>query len=133
MAATVKATKAVATKRPAARRPKATPVTEANGRGIQVLRLTTGTTEAARVPLFYIDDREYTVKASPGMNIALQFLHIGRTQGEGIAIDYLLGKMLGDEAYKALREYDDLTAEQLMQIIETVTSLAMGAMELPKA
>jgi hypothetical protein len=48
-------------------------------------------------------------------------------------MDYLLAKLLGEDGYRALREYDDLTAEQFQQITEIASRLTLGALELPKA
>lgn len=133
MAATAKGTKAPVAKRAPAPRPKrAVPVEEDPG-GIPVLRLTTVGVEETRVPLFYIDDREYSVSSKPGLNVALKFLSIARAQGEGMAIDYALGKLLGPEGYSALLDYDELTPDQLKQIMDVVQKLVMGALEIPKA
>jgi hypothetical protein len=67
------------------------------------------------------------------MNVGLQFLHLSRDQDDSAAMDYLLAKLLGEDGYRALREYDDLTAEQFQQITEIASRLTLGALELPKA
>jgi hypothetical protein len=136
MAATVQGKKAApvkaVAKRAPVRRPKPEPAAESPG-GLQVLRLKTSGSKGAMVPLFYIDDREYCIPAKPGLNIALQALHVRRTQGEDAAVDYMLEKVLGAEGYRALREYDELEPGDLMQILQVVNELVMGAMEFPKA
>lgn len=137
MAARVTAAKKAAPARPAARRqnlaPAPAPLEEPSANGFEVLRLSSNPKRAEeRVPLFYIDDVEYSVAKRPGVNVGLQFMHLYRTEGEQSAVDYLLGKLLGDDGYRALREYDDLTAEQFQQICEIATKLTLGAMELPK-
>lgn len=137
MAATVKATKTAAKTAPK-RRPARTPPTspapveETPESGFEVLRLTTRSTPEERVPLFYIDDREYTIPKRPRMNVALQFMHLARERNDSAAMDYLLEKLLGEEGYKALRDYDDLTSEQFQQITDVATRLTLGALELPK-
>lgn len=131
MAAKVTASK-TSPKRPA--RPK--PPQSAPGAaedGPEVLRLTTSKDSSEkRVPVFYIDDVEYTIPARPRMNIALQFMHNSRELGDSQAMDYLLGKLLGEDGYRALREYDDLTPEQFAQITEIASRLTLGALEPPK-
>ncbi|MGW2371659.1 hypothetical protein [Kitasatospora sp. NPDC001683] len=100
----------------------------------EVLRLTTTPqVDEERVPLFYIDDVEYTIPARPRMNIALQYMHLAKDSGDAVAADFLLGSLLGEEGYRALREYDQLTPEQFQQITAIATRQTMGALELPKA
>lgn len=140
MATNIKATKTAArtTARRPARRPAPTPAPEPSpfdppGSEFEVLRLTTRTDrDEERVPLFYIDDREYSVARRPGVNVGMQFLHLYRTQGEVAATDYVLGRLLGEDGYRALREYDDLSVEQFRQICQVVIKLALGPLELPK-
>jgi hypothetical protein len=132
MVANVTATKKKApAKRPAARTAPALP---APAPADDVIRLTSDPERVEeRVALFYIDDVEYTVAKRPGVNVGLEYLHLSRTQGQEIAVDYLLGKLLGEAGYTALREYDQLTSEQFQQICEVAARLTLGAMELPKA
>jgi len=121
------------------KRPKAGPKPPAEQQApsdgeFPVLRLKTrDQAEQERVPLFYIDDVEYTIPKRPRMNVGLQFLHLSRDQDDSAAMDYLLAKLLGEDGYRALREYDDLTAEQFQQITEIASRLTLGALELPKA
>lgn len=100
----------------------------------EVLRLTTTPrVDEERVPLFYIDDVEYCIPKRPRMNVALQYMHLAKDQGDAVAADYLLGSLLGEDGYRALREYDQLTPEQFQQITAIATRQTMGALELPKA
>jgi hypothetical protein len=133
MAAKITAKKATA-KRPSARpRPQIeAPPVSAVADPVEIPRLTTRTEPAERVPLFYIDDVEYSVTRSPGVNIGLKYLHLQRTQGEQNAIAFLLEKLLGSEGFLALLEYDDLTAEQFQEICRIASDLTVGALELPK-
>jgi hypothetical protein len=138
MPATAKGTKKTAAKRPA-RKPTTTvplPATEPDKEhsGPQVVRLTTGTdTAQVRIPLFSIDGVEYSIPARPRLNVALQFMHMTRTQGDGAAMDVLLEKLLGTDGYRALREYDDLTPEQFAKITAIASEVTLGALEVPKA
>ena len=128
MAATVRATKKSPPKRPARTAPALA------DEEYEVIRLDAEPDETEeRVPLFYIGDTEYTVVKRPGMNIGLQYLHLARTSGQEIAVDYLLGKLLGDDGYRALREYDGLKPKDFERICEVAARLTLGALELPKA
>ena len=141
MAAKVTATKKAAARRPARPRvpapvpepePEASPLDPGSGE-FEVLRLTRRTDRTEeRVPLFYIDDVEYTVAKRPNVNVGLQMMHLFRTQGEAAATDYVLDKLLGADGYAALREYDDLTPAQFKHICQVAVKLALGSLELPK-
>lgn len=134
MVAKVTATKKATAKRPAARTAPALPVPALADDEYEVVRLDAEPDEVEeRVPLFYIGDTEYTVVKRPGVNIGLQYLHLSRTSGQEIAVDYLLGKLLGDDGYRALREYDRLKPKDFERICEVAARLTLGAMELPKA
>jgi hypothetical protein len=85
-----------------------------------------------RVPLFYIDDVEYTVVENPSPTIGLRYLHILGTEGEGQAAYYLLSKMLGEEGYEALMTYDKLTQEQYDQVLDLAVQISTGGKERPK-
>lgn len=121
-------------KRPAARTAPALPALGQDDSHFEAVRLTTDPDEVEeRVPLFYIDDVEYTVAKRPGVNVGLQYLHLTRTAGQEMAVDYLLGKLLGEDGYRALREYDKLKSADFERICEVAARLTLGAMELPKA
>jgi hypothetical protein len=84
------------------------------------------------VPLFSIDGKEYSVPAEARANDALAFMHISRVQGEAAGIDYMLEAMLGTEGYTALMQFDDLTQDDLENIIKIASEIMMGALESPK-
>lgn len=86
----------------------------------------------ARVPAFSINDVEYTISTKPRVNQALRYLHVCRTQGTEAGIDYMLGVLLGDEAYEALMSFDDLTEQELEQVITIASKIMTGAVEPPK-
>lgn len=113
--------------------PESSPLDPGAGGEFEVLRLTRRTDRAEeREPLFYIDDVEYTILKRPSPNVGLQCLHLFRTQGDGVATDYVLAKLLGPEGYAALREYDDLTPPQYKQICQIAIKRALGSLEVPK-
>jgi hypothetical protein len=85
-----------------------------------------------RVPLFYIDDDEYTVPAKPRPGIGLRYLWILRHQGEEQATAYILEAQLGTKGYQALMNYKDLTQAEFNQVLQRAIQLATGNLELPK-
>ena len=100
----------------------------------KILRLKTSGkgTARKRVPLFYIDDDEYTIEAHPSPARGLKYLHLMRTEGTDVATQYMLETLLGAEGYEALMNYDDLTDEQLEQVITAASKILLGAVEGPK-
>ena len=98
---------------------------------IPVIKLTRADDER-RVVLFYIGDVGYTISVRPQMEVGLQYLHLSQTKGEPAAIEYLLGKLLGDDGYRALREFDGLEQKQFEQIVTIASQLALGSVEAPK-
>jgi hypothetical protein len=114
-----------------------------NGVPFEPVRLTTKTDEDAepeiRLDLFSIDDTMYTIPARPSMSISLQFMHLAGitdasqvTARDAVAVDYLLGELLSEDGWKALREFKQLEPDQFKMITEIATTVAMGALELPK-
>ncbi|MHB1957081.1 MAG: hypothetical protein ACYCOU_25475 [Sulfobacillus sp.] len=85
--------------------------------------------EAKRMPLFYIDDVEYTVPAKPAPNIGLRYLYLLQTEGEAAANFFLLNSLLGDEGYKALMEYDKLTQEDFDSVMSRAVFISIGPKE----
>lgn len=98
------------------------------------LRLSTrsGDVPAGRVPLFYIDDVEYTIPDRVSANVALKYMRMVRVSGVDAASAWLLEEVLGDDAYTALMNYDGLTVTHLEQIGRAINDLVMGATEVPK-
>jgi hypothetical protein len=93
--------------------------------------------DEARVPLFSIGDREFTILARPRPNIGLKYLRISRKPvskggGEQAATDYLLTALLGEEGYEALTDFDELTSEQFAKVLAIASKVAFGALEVPK-
>lgn len=135
MTAKVTAKKSTPKRPPARPRPAAPAPVEAVD-GPQVLRFDADTEDVEpeeREPLFYIGDREYTIPKVMRTNDALECLHQFRTQGEALAVDFLLERLLGEEAYTALRSYRRLRSADLARIIEIAQERMMGAAEAPKA
>lgn len=85
-----------------------------------------------RVPLFTIDDTPYYIAKSVPANKALRYMHIGRIQGTEAQVDYMLGVLLGQEGYEALMGFDDLTTDNLTDVIKACQKVMTGAVEAPK-
>lgn len=88
--------------------------------------------EVKRVPLFEIDDDVYTIPAKVEVNDALEYLHIGRMQGQEAQIDFMLGLLLGEEGYGALRAFKGLTEEDLLTVIRACEKVMTGSVKAPK-
>jgi hypothetical protein len=89
-----------------------------------------------RVPVFSIvrdgEETVYTVLGNPRYRVSMEYVHRVRTEGVGMALDWLLGEMLGEDGYAALRSWDELTEEDTGRVIAVCTGLALGRLELPK-
>lgn len=82
-----------------------------------------------RVVLFYIDDVPYDVPKTIPKSAALKVLRVMRTQGQEAAMQLTMELMLGEDAYEALMECDDVTDEQLETIVTTCSRLMFGKAE----
>jgi hypothetical protein len=100
--------------------------------GIIRLRTATSPAKEDRVPVFEIDGTTYTMATKVRTNQGLQYLHLARTRGTEMAIDYAMEITLGQEGFAALREFEDLSDEDLAAIIEKATGILAGAVEGPK-
>jgi hypothetical protein len=128
MAATVKAG---AKARPA-RTPPAAPVQPPPPSG--PLRFTTPaeTIEDEREPLFFMDDREYTIPVDPGLGVSYDTMHVAREQGTAAAEDYFMTAMLGEDGWAELRRLlreKIISKEDFLHLVEVCRDKAMGAME----
>lgn len=81
------------------------------------------------VDLFSIDGVTYQIPAKARMNVALLYLADVRKHGEMMANMSLLERMLGDKGYKALCEYEGLTAAQFSSVVEAAAGIALGSLE----
>lgn len=98
---------------------------------IQVIRLTPADDDT-RIPLFEANGETYTILARPQMEIGLQYLHLSVTEGEQLATNFLLGELLGEDGYAALRGFKGLTSKQFSQVVKIATEIALGSVESPK-
>jgi len=85
-----------------------------------------------RVPAFRINGVTYSILTRPRVNQGIKYVHLSRTRGSEIAIDYMLEVLLGKDGYEALIDFDDLTEENLTAVIEAASRIMAGAVEAPK-
>jgi hypothetical protein len=85
-----------------------------------------------RAEAFHIDDVAYSIALRPKVNTALRYMHISRVQGVEAGVDYMLGVLLGADGYEALMAFDDLTEDQLKDVITMASKIMAGAVEAPK-
>lgn len=98
------------------------------------LEITSGSRKKGRrVVIFYIDGEPHSVPEDPPAIIMINYLDAVRRHGAVPASTYLLEAMLGAESYRALCSSEDITQEQLGQVIEKVDSILMASQTGPKA
>jgi hypothetical protein len=110
------------------------PALEDAGSGPEIVSLRSAKNPPAgvRVPAFRINGTTYSIATRPKTNTSLKYVHLSRTQGKDIAIDFMLETLLGKEGYEALIEFDDLTEDDLTAVIKAATKIMAGAAEAPK-
>lgn len=79
-----------------------------------------------RVELFSIDGKVYTVPDKVRPSLSLRYLYLCRTQGVGIAENWLAEQMLGTEAFIDLINWDHLKSDQYNQVIAAARAIALG-------
>jgi hypothetical protein len=99
---------------------------------IVALRSVPGRPEPERIDAFSINGKVYSINPKPKTNAALKYVHLARTRGNEIAIDFMLETLLGREGYEALMDFDDLSEDQLEQVITAASKIMAGALENPK-
>ena len=104
----------------------------AAGPNIVSLRSAVNPPKDARVPAFSINGQVYTILTRPRTNVGLKYIHLARTKGAEIAVDFMLETLLGTEGYQALMDFDDLTEADLTAVIEAASRIMAGAVEAPK-
>jgi hypothetical protein len=104
----------------------------ASAPNIVSLRSAINPPEGQRVPAFSINGTVYTIATRPKTNAGLKYIHLARTKGQEIAVDFMLETLLGTEGYQALMDFDDLTEQNLTDVITAASKIMLGAVEGPK-
>lgn len=94
-----------------------------------VIRLGGAAKPVAMRDLFEIDGKMYQVPSEIRPNVALAILAKYEQMGPGLAEVYMLRRILGDESFNALMEYDGLAPEDLGAITDALMKLTFGAVE----
>ena len=87
---------------------------------------------SAGCPLFSIDEDTYTIAAEAKTNDSLRYLDLMRKKGQEAAIGFMMETLVGPEGWQALQDYDELTDDDLAQIIQAAAKIMNGPMEDPK-
>lgn len=113
-------------KGPTPRRPSvpAAPVVDFEDDGPVRIATSTETIET-RVPLFYIDDVEYTMLDPVPARLSMAFLHDLKMTYFEVALARLVDRVMGDEAVEALSKCKEMTSEDLEKIIGRVQAHAL--------
>lgn len=88
--------------------------------------------ERVRVPLFAIDDKEYTVPIRPPVSLALKYLRTLKDRGTSVAVALILEELLGADGYEALCNYPDLEPEEFEAVAKAAITITLGAMNSGK-
>lgn len=85
--------------------------------------------EVKRVPLFYIDEDEYTIPEKFPATVGLRYLRNINVDGRDYAVAQLMEEALGADGFEALSNCDSLTKKQMEEINSLIVELALGAAE----
>lgn len=86
--------------------------------------------EERRVPLFYIDEKEYTILDPVPADVVAAYLDDLDEYGEGRALSRALHRLLGEDALADLAKAGPAFTEQDMKHVMGIASeLLMGALE----
>lgn len=97
-----------------------------------MIELKTAPTAREMVDLFSIDGQVYQMPAKVGAGVALGYMKLARTHGQEAAMGWAMEKVLGTQAYDALRDCDELEPEDLEAIMQVVHDNVMGVVEAGK-
>lgn len=81
------------------------------------------------IPFFVIGDETYYVPKVIPKNIAIKALEIFRNEGEVAIASWLCVEVLGEDAYEALRDCDDMTDADLEWVFDELSTRALGPLE----
>lgn len=93
----------------------------------------TDSNEERLVHLFSVDGKAYHVSAAQDVGLALRYVKVATTQGQEMAILWLLETVLTPEAFEALTSIPRLKPESLAKVAVAVQKILLGGMEVPKA
>ena len=86
------------------------------------------TIDVETVHLFTLNETDYYVPLEPPARVSLKYLRMAREDAAG-AQGWLLEQLLGEDAYTALMEWEGLTTDILVRLLNVVHKLAIDATE----
>ena len=81
------------------------------------------------IHIFSIDGEDYYAPTRIPFRVAMRSLDIAANQGEIAATAYQLRTVLGESAYQALMEFDDIEEDDFKRIAEAVNIIVMSSQE----
>jgi hypothetical protein len=81
------------------------------------------------IHVFTYQGEDFYMPAYVPPALGLQALHRFRTEGEALAVSWLLERVLGSRAYTVLIGAEDVTKDQLLQVMRNVQAHVMGSVE----
>jgi hypothetical protein len=81
------------------------------------------------IPFFVIDDVTYYVPKVVPKNIAVKALEVFRNEGQLAIANWLCVEVLGEDAYEALRDCEDLSDEDITYVFDELSTRALGPLE----
>jgi hypothetical protein len=100
------------------------------GHGYEPVKISTAEVlDEEREPLFFIDEVEYTIPKLIRPNILMRYLQDTIDHGHEYALAAGMREVLGAEAMEALADCDQITDEQMDQIMAIVEKKLMGQMK----
>ncbi|MFJ8935353.1 hypothetical protein ACIRL0_06490 [Streptomyces sp. NPDC102365] len=79
--------------------------------GFEPLRFSSKAPTEERVPIFYVDDDEYTIPKFISRSFSLGVMERARDVGMEIAVTEAMEELLGDDGYKALLNCPSISDE----------------------
>lgn len=89
--------------------------------------------EVATEPILKRDGVVYTIPAKVSADVALQYMELAISVGPGEALMWAMKRLMGDEGYKALATFPNLTDTELGKITNYIQVKISGAWATPKA
>lgn len=84
---------------------------------------------AERIPIFSIDEVEYTIPKVVDGAAVLRYLDAAAERGFEAAVADLLRELVGDEGYEALVSFEGLKPDELAQVFDDVERYALSQVE----
>lgn len=82
--------------------------------------------EIETVELFKLDDKVYSVPKEVSAGVSLEYLERQSEEGPDAAIYFIMKKLLGEEAFNALKSHPNLKKDQLEQVMAAVEKHALA-------